>query len=162
MSLCGALSSLREEPIRGMDEARKRKEVYLRHPIAASSEAHAEPVVDLHDLGIAGENYYYSHRNTPYWRRIEGAIPMLAVRRSVGEKLKRVDARLEAATLELYVFDAWRPRAVQEYFHDHWMPAELKRRRPELSGEALTSEVERYWAAPTRDAASPAAHSSAG
>lgn len=162
MSLFGALASLRDEPIRGVAEARVRKEGFRNHPIATSSEAHREPLVDLHDIGIAGENYYYSHRNPPYWRRIEGATPALAVRRSVAEKLKRVDARLDAATLELYVFDAWRPRAVQEYFHDRWMPAELRRRRPELSGEALMREVERYWAAPTSEPSSPAPHATGG
>jgi zinc D-Ala-D-Ala dipeptidase len=158
MSLFGALAGLRTAPIGNLDSLRGRKKGFRAHPIAASGAANAEPLVDLKDLGIAGENYYHSHRNPPYWRRIEGSTPALAVRRSVGEKLKRVDARLEAATLELYVFDAWRPRAVQEYFHDRWMPAELKRRRPELTGDALTAEVERYWAAPTRDASSPAPH----
>ncbi len=76
----------------------------------------------------------------------------------MGEKLKRVNARLEAVTLELFVFDAWRPKKVQEYFHDFWMPTELKRRFPDLTDEALTREVERYWARPTSDAASPAPH----
>src|SRR5258706_5900526 len=158
MSLFGSLAGLRDEPIRDLDAARPRWFGYRAHPIAAGSDAHNEPLVDLHDLGIAGENFYYSHRNPPYWRRIPGSTQSLAVRRSVGEKLKRVNARLEAATLELYVFDAWRPRAVQEYFHGHWMPSELKRKRPELSGEALRREVELYWAAPTRDASSPAQH----
>ena len=60
--------------------------------------------------------------------------------------------------LELFLFDAWRPRAVQAYFHDEWMPRELKRRDPSLSGAALTEEVERYWAAPSEDSASPAPH----
>ena len=158
MSLFGSLASLRGEPITGMAEARARKAGFRGHPIAMSGEAFLEPLVDLHAAGIAGDNYYYSHRNPPYWQRIAGAIPMLLVRRSVAEKLKRVNARLEAVTLELFVFDAYRPRAVQAYFHDHWVPQELKRRRPELAGEALTREVERYWAAPTRDHASPAPH----
>ncbi len=47
---------------------------------------------------------------------------------------------------------------VQAYFHDVWMPAEIRRRDPSLTGEALTREVERYWAAPSRDADSPAPH----
>ena len=158
MSLFGSLASLRNEPITGMAQARERKAGFRGHPILVTGEAYLEPLVDLRDAGIAGENYYYSHRNPPYWRRIDGAIPLLAARRSVVEKLKRVNARLEAATLELFVFDAYRPRAVQVYFHDHWVPQELKRRQPDLSGDALTREVERYWAAPTRDSASPAPH----
>ncbi len=158
MSLFGPLASLREEPIGDLSNARLRKEGFRHYPIAANGPAYIEPLVDLKDLAIAGENFYHSHRNPPYWHRIDGAIEQLLVRRSVGEKLKRVNARLEAATLELYVFDAWRPRRVQEYFHDYWMPAELKRRFPDLTGDALTREVERYWAAPTINHLSPAPH----
>src|SRR5690242_15388181 len=162
MSLFGSLARLRDEPIKGVAEARERKTGFRQYPISMAGQAYVEPLVDLRDAGIAGENYYYSHRNPPYWRRVPGAVPLLAVRRSVAEKLKRVNARLEAETLELYVFDAWRPRAVQSYFHDHWVPQELKRRQPELSGEALTRAVERYWARPTTDAASPAPHATGG
>jgi D-alanyl-D-alanine dipeptidase len=114
--------------------------------------------VDLRNLGIAGENYYYSSRNPPYWRRITGAVPDLLARRGVGEKLARINALLGVAELELYVFDAWRPKQVQAYFHDVWMPAEIVRRSPSLEGEGLTTEVERYWAAPSGDEASPAPH----
>ena len=66
-----------------------------------------------------------------------------------------------AAGLELFVFDAWRPREVQAYFHDVWMPRELQRRDPALTGAALTEEVERYWAAPSDSADSPAPHATA-
>jgi D-alanyl-D-alanine dipeptidase len=69
-----------------------------------------------------------------------------------------VNARLAACGLELYLFDAWRPRAVQAYFHDVWMPEELRRRGVILTGEALTAEIERYWAAPSADENSPAPH----
>ncbi len=76
-------------------------------------------------------------------------------------KLARINGRIAEAGLELFLFDAWRPRAVQAYFHDVWMPAELKRRGSTLSGAALTEEVERYWAAPTDDPTSPAPHATA-
>jgi D-alanyl-D-alanine dipeptidase len=158
MSLFGALAGLRGEPIGNLAAQRALREGFRTHPINPHAEAFSEPLVDVHDLGIAGENYYHSHRNPPYWRRIEGAVSTLAVRRSVGEKLKRVNARLEASTLELFLFDAWRPRAVQAYFHDVWMPQELRKRDPELSGERLRAAVERYWAAPTERSEAPAPH----
>ena len=158
MTLFGALASLREEPIGDLAAQRARKAGFRKYPIEHSSAAQTEPLINVRELGISGENFYYSHRNPPYWRRIDGAISDLLVRRSVGEKLRRVNARLEAATLELYLFDAWRPRAVQTYFHDNWMPAELQRRQPGLTGAALVAEVERYWSAPTFDAQAPAPH----
>ena len=158
MSVFGPLEEFRTRPIGALQNARARKTGFRAHPIARSNVHYAEKLTDVRDLGIAGENFYYSERNPPYWRRIAGAIPDLLVRQSVGEKLARVNARLGVAGLELFLFDAWRPLAVQAYFHDVWMPAEIRRRDPSLSGDALTREVERYWAAPSRDADWPAPH----
>ena len=152
----------RQRPIPDQAEARARRTGCRAHPIDAHSPHHAEPLVDLSAFGIRGENYYWSERNPPYWMRIEGAIPALLARRTVATKLAAVNATLGEAGLELFVLDAWRPRAVQVYFHDVWMPAQLRQRRPDLAGEALTREIERYWAAPTRSAQSPAPHETGG
>ncbi|MGZ5935694.1 MAG: M15 family metallopeptidase [Rhizomicrobium sp.] len=158
MSLFGALDELRRRPIPDQADARSRKSGFRSKAIDRSNTFYLEDLVDIRDLGIAGENYYHTPRNPPYWRRIEGAVPDLLVRRSVGEKLVRINAILGMAELELYVFDAWRPKAVQAYFHDVWMPAEIRRRNPDLVGAALNEEVERYWAAPSTDDNSPAPH----
>jgi zinc D-Ala-D-Ala dipeptidase len=158
MSIFGSLEALRRRAIPDQGAARGRKKGFRDYPIDAAASCHAEPMVELAALGIAGENYYWSARNPPYWRRIEGASPKLMLRQSVAAKLAKVNARLGEAGLELFVFDAWRPRAVQAYFHDVWMPAEIKKRRPDLSGDALLREVERYWAAPSQSDARPAPH----
>jgi len=118
-------------------------------------------LVEAREAGLQGENFYACHRNPPYWQPIEGATEKLWLRKSVAEKLMRVNERAGTAGLELFLFDAWRPRAVQVYFHDVWMPRELKRRNPALQGAALTEEVERYWAAPSDSAESPAPHATA-
>jgi zinc D-Ala-D-Ala dipeptidase len=156
----GRLKDLRHKPIPDQAEARARRPGFRdRIAIDKNAPAFAERLVDLKAQGIAGENYYFAVRNPPYWRRIDGAIAGLYAREGIAAKLLGIDRRLAETGLELYLFDAWRPRAVQAYFHDVWMPAELKRHRPELSGEALTADVERYWAAPTDDPARPAPHS---
>lgn len=158
MSPFGSLEALRTKPVPDQNSARAARMGFRNLPIDSGHALAGEPLADIAAEGIAGENYYYSLRNPPYWAQIDGSIAELALRRSVAAKLARVNERLRDAGLELFVFDAWRPRAVQVYFHDFWMPRELRRRRPELSGEALLQEVERYWAAPSRDAASPAPH----
>jgi D-alanyl-D-alanine dipeptidase len=158
MSLFGPLSALRSQPIADAAAMRKAKAGFRTYLIERSNTHYLEEMVDVRDLGIAGENYYHSPRNPPYWRRIGGAIPDLLVRRAVGEKLVRINARLGEAGLELFLFDAWRPKAVQAYFHDVWMPAEILKRQPSLGGAALTEEVERYWAAPSGDENFPAPH----
>jgi len=154
----GRLEEYRGRALGDEAGARILREGYRRHPIARSNELYAEPLVDIRAYGIAGENYYFATRNPPYWRRIDGAIPDLKLRCTVAGKLARANARLGEVGLELFVFDAWRPKAVQAYFHDVWMPAEVLKRNPALSGAALTAEVERYWAAPSTDADSPAPH----
>jgi zinc D-Ala-D-Ala dipeptidase len=158
MTPFGPLEELRGRPIGDQAAARARRAGYRAHPIARSNTHYGEHLVEARDLGLAGENYYHATRNPPYWRRIAGAVPDLFVRQTIGEKLARVNARLGVAGLELFLFDAWRPRAVQAYFHDVWMPAELLRRDPSLTGAALMGEVETYWAAPSTDDSSPAPH----
>ncbi len=159
MSVFGDLEELRRRPIGDQAGARvARKDFRQRIPILRDNAHFGEDVVEARQAGLAGENYYDSPRNPPYWHPVEGATDRLWLRRSVAEKLSRLNARAARAGLELFVFDAWRPRAVQAYFHDVWMPRELKRRDPSLCGAALTEEVERYWAAPSEDTTSPAPH----
>jgi D-alanyl-D-alanine dipeptidase len=159
MTVFGPLEDLRHRPIGDLSGARAaRKDFRSRIAIARSNALFAEEVVEARAAGLTGENFYASPRNPPYWGCIEGATDKLWLRRTVAEKLVRVNARAGQAGLELFLFDAWRPRAVQAYFHDVWMPRALKRRGSKLEGASLTAEVERYWAAPSDGEASPAPH----
>ena len=158
----GALVPLRARPIGDLAAARAARQDYRTHiPIARGNALFAQPVVEARALGLAGENFYAGDRNPPYWRRADGATERLWLRTGVADRLVRVNARAGQAGLELFLFDAWRPRSVQAYFHDVWMPGEIARRDPSLGGAALLREVERYWSAPTDDADSPAPHATA-
>ena len=159
MTRFGMLEDLRARPIGDLSAARvARKDFRTRIPIRRDNELFGEPVAEARALGLKGANYYASANNPPYWQPIAGATDKLLLRRSVIEKLRKVNMRANQAGLELFVFDAWRPRAVQAYFHDVWMPNELTRRNPALKGARLAEEVERYWAAPSMHADSPAPH----
>jgi zinc D-Ala-D-Ala dipeptidase len=114
------------------------------------------------EFGLAGRNHYAHPHNPPYWGAVDGAIDALWLRRTVGRKLANVNARLAPAGLALFLFDAWRPDAVQIYFHDVWMPRRVRERRPDLDQDAVVAEVERYWSAPTIDPAAPAPHRTGG
>ena len=163
MTRFGALEELRSRPIGDLSAARAARQNFRKTvPIRRDNALYGEALLEARSHGLAGANYYASDKNPPYWQRIEGATEELLLRACVAEKLGRVNARAGAAGLELFLFDAWRPRAVQVYFHDVWMPRELKRRDPSLSGARLTEEVERYWAAPSTDEASPAPHATGG
>jgi D-alanyl-D-alanine dipeptidase len=162
MTMFGALEELRQRPIADQGPARAARQGFRqRIPIHRGNGLYGEAVVEAREAGLAGINFYASGDNPPYWEKVAGATDRLWLRQSVAGKLSRVNARAGEAGLELFLFDAWRPRAVQAYFHDVWMPRELKRRGARLEGAALTVEVERYWAAPSDGADSPAPHATA-
>jgi D-alanyl-D-alanine dipeptidase len=163
MNLFKSLQILRDRPIGEQGAARiARKGCRERVPIRRDNALFGEAMVEARDQGLQGQNFYASERNPPYWQKVEGSTDRLLLRRSVAEKLRRVNGRMGEAGLELFLFDAWRPRAVQAFFHDVWMPRELQRRDPSLTGAALTEEVERYWAAPSGNEDSPAPHATGG
>lgn len=156
------MTALRAQPIPDLGVKRLAKIGARDWPIDTEGESFAESMFHAGDYNLRGRNHYAHARNPPYWRVIDGAIDALWLRKTVCEKLARVDARVAQHGLRLHLYDGWRPTAVQAYFHDVWMPQELHVRRPDLQGEALREEVLRYWAAPTVNAASPAPHATGG
>lgn len=140
------LARLRATPIRAqVAQAEARKGDYRAHPVALGSPVNAEPLVEVTRLGIAGANHYARPDNPPYHQVIAGSIDGLWLREGVAARLARVQARIAPLGLSLWIYDAWRPVAVQNTFHDQWMPDYLRRTRG-LEGDALWHEVGRYWA----------------
>lgn len=157
-----SLTPLRDRAVPDLAAARLAQQGCRRWPIDAAHELYAESLARADRFGLEGRNHYAHARNPPYWRVIDGAVDALWIRESVGARLQGVDARLREAGLRLNLFDAWRPRAVQAYFHEVWMPQELRARHPAMDEDAIRAEAGRYWAAPTVDASSPAPHSTGG
>ncbi len=152
----------RAQALPDLAEARARRAGARALPIAHEGAEHGEALVSLSDFGIAGRNHYAHARNPPYFAPAPGAVDGLYLRAGVAARLARVNAALGAEGLALHVWDGWRPRAVQAYFHDEWTPRALMARRPELTGAALAAEVARYWAAPSASAERPAPHATGG
>jgi len=153
-------ASLKLRPVPNSASELERKRGYREEvPIAFGEALAREPCVEVRTMGISGDNHYNTPLNPPYYIAIPGSIPDLFLRRSVAEKLAGINARLAPLGVELYLFDAWRPQAIQRFFHDVWFPDWLKARTPGLAGAALVEEVEKYWAAPTAGVNSPSPHS---
>lgn len=154
------LAALRLKPVPSSAEAQAKKRGF-RGSVAIdfASALASEPCVEAREAGLAGVNYYHTPFNPPYGHVVPGSIAELYLRQSVARKLAETNARLAALGVEAYLFDAWRPQAVQRYFHDRWFPEWLKARRPGLSGQGLSDEVEKYWSAPTAGETSPSPHS---
>ncbi|GIT90979.1 hypothetical protein JANAI62_14340 [Jannaschia pagri] len=143
----GPLAALRARPL-AAEVARDgpRRLGYRDHPIDLDDSRGADPMADVRSHGIAGENAYFSPRTAPYHGRAEGAVPDLLLRQPLIAALSTVNGRLAPYDLELWVFDAWRPIAVQNHFHDHWMPRHLRDLHPTWTAERIATEVEKYWA----------------
>ena len=118
-----------------------------------------ELMIDVRERGIAGDNHYFTSSNPPYFQKVPGAIEELYLRETVLVKLEEVNSKLKEQGLELYVFDGWRPQAIQRHFHGVWFPNWLREHRPEIREENLMEEVEKYWSPPTEGENSPSPHS---
>jgi len=68
--------------------------------------------------------------------------------------------------LELYLFDAYRPIEVQNYFFREWVPYFLSRENPNRDDAWVRAETSRYWTEASDDPSSllqaPPPHSSGG
>jgi D-alanyl-D-alanine dipeptidase len=155
----GAFFAYRDRPLPDLAPVRARLTGAGDLPINVTDKRSPDPLIALMAKGVKGRNYYASVRNPPYWRKAEGAVEDLWARTSVVDKLAATNARLAEMGLRLHVFDAWRPLAVQAFFHDVWVPEALGQRRPDLSEAAIAREVTRYWAAPSADPLRPSPHS---
>ncbi|CTQ48330.1 M15 family metallopeptidase [Jannaschia donghaensis] len=144
--LHGPLAALRDRPLgTQVTRAAALRPGYRDHAVDLADPRNADAMADVRTFGIAGENAYHTP-TAPYHERVEGSTPDLLLRRPLIDLLTGVNARLADYDLELWVFDAWRPIAVQNHFHDHWMPATLRATYPDWDSARIATETEKYWA----------------
>lgn len=155
-------------PMPDMTHTREARRGARAHVIDLSAPENRERAVDVRLHGIAGENYYHREEgNPPYHHRAPGSIPALLVREGLLGRLLEANTLLAPHGLELYLFDAYRPVEVQNYFFDHWVPSVLRKENPQWSEEEVIEETSRYWAkgAPSSadvDPLSPPPHATGG
>jgi D-alanyl-D-alanine dipeptidase len=108
-----------------------------------------EPLVDVRELGIAGDNYYAREdgSNPPYNVAIKGAIAGLLLREGARAKLAAADATLRSFGLRFFVFDGYRPIATQEGLWYHiW--SQIEKAYPEMSATAVEKETLKFVSDP--------------
>ncbi len=95
---------------------------YFDIPIDRNDLRGNEPLVPLESLGIKFENYYAKTdgQNPPFCRAIEGSRRDIWLRKSVAEKLARVNELLRPFEAELFVFDGHRTIACQQGLWDFY------------------------------------------
>ena len=89
---------------------------YSEIPIDKHDPRGREPLVPLESVGVAFESYYAKTdgNNPPFGRAIEGSQKDVWLRKSVAEKLARVNERLQPFQAELFVLDGHRTVACQQ------------------------------------------------
>lgn len=119
---------------------------YKKRVISDAGVLSGEKLLDIQDGGIAGANFYYSVSNPPYYQRIPGSVKELRCRETVLSMLLSVNFYLRKYGLELYVFDAYRPIEVQNFFYFKWVPEYLNIKYKMKSEGWIRKEVDKYWA----------------
>ncbi len=112
---------------------------------------YSEPLADLRELGLAGENYYArtDGKNEPYCRQLSGSTSRLLARRSVAEKLVEIDRGLREFGLSVWIYDAYRPisaqRSLWQFFQNR-----MAAQNPSLSNAELDAEARKYVSDPRK------------
>lgn len=137
---------LKHKKIPNLDSERLRINFYKNVKIDFQNKIFNESFIDVREMGLSGKNYYYEKDNPPYYQKIEGSIKGLFLRKSIVEKLIRVNQKLSELGLELYFYDCYRPIAVQYFFYKIWYPNYLKKCFPNLSEEQILQKRNNYIA----------------
>lgn len=159
------IEEYRKRPIPDQSEAVILKSGYRAHPIDFSHPLINQPGADANAFDIFGIDYYWRTDNPPYNRRIESSSPEVIARVGILETLRDVNEWLkEKADLEFIINSALRSMAVQMYFHETWMPEQLKKDHPEIiwTPDKIKVETEKVWALPSLDKNSPSPHFTGG
>ncbi len=157
------IAELKSRPVPDFGPVNALKQGYREGvSIDMANEAFDERMKDVRNEGIAGANHYFTASNPPYFEKVPGAIEELYLRESVVDRLRQANAQLQSQGLEFYIFDGWRPQAIQRHFHGVWFPQWLRDNRPDIPENQIMEEVERYWSPPSEGEASPSPHSTGG
>ena len=104
-----------------------------------------EPLIPLESVGVAFESYYAKTdgNNPPFNRSIEGSRRDIWLRKSVAEKLARVNELLRPFEAELFVLDGHRSVACQQGLWDFYY-GKAKQENPSGSDEEHRARARQF------------------
>jgi D-alanyl-D-alanine dipeptidase len=123
---------------------------YSEIPIDKNDPRGREPLIPLESVGVAFESYYAKTdgNNPPFGRAIEGSRQDVWLRKSVAEKLARVNERLVPFEAELFVLDGHRTVACQRSLWSFYYKR-AKQQNPNGSDQEHRAWVRRFVVDPT-------------
>ncbi|MEZ9020143.1 M15 family metallopeptidase [Vibrio lentus] len=110
-----------------------------------------EVMIPVEDSEISTLNFYNSQYNPPYYCKAPGSLALTFIRKTVVDKLKSINEKLNEFNMELLIFDGFRPQSVQSFFSDVWVPEQLAKKYPQKSSDWIEKESSRYWASGAKD-----------
>jgi D-alanyl-D-alanine dipeptidase len=118
---------------------------YSEIPIDKNDPRGREPLIPLESVGVAFESYYAKTdgKNPPFAKPIEGSRQDVWLRKSVAEKLARVNERLQPFETELFVFDGHRTVACQQGLWNFYY-AKAKQENPDGSDQEHRAWTTRF------------------
>ena len=118
---------------------------YSEIPIDKNDPRGREPLIPLESVGVAFESYYAKTdgNNPPFGRSIAGSRQDIWLRKSVGEKLARVNERLRPFEAELFVLDGHRSVACQQGLWDFFY-SKAKQQNPGGSDDEHRAYARQY------------------
>ena len=118
---------------------------YRDIPIDKDDPRGLEPLIPLESVGVAFESYYAKTdgKNPPFGRSIDGARPDIWLRKSLAEKLARVNQRLQPFEAEVFVLDGHRTVACQQGLWDFYY-GKAKEENPSGSDEEHRARARQF------------------
>lgn len=118
---------------------------YSEIPIDTNDPRGREPLIPLESVGVAYESYYArtDGNNPPFGRAIEGSRQDIWLRKSVAEKLARVNELLKPFEAELFVHDGHRTVSSQQGLWDFFY-ARAKQQNPSGTDEEHRANARQY------------------
>ncbi len=118
---------------------------YLDIPIDKNDPRGREPLIPLESVDVAYESYYAKTdgKNPPFGRAIDGSRQDIWLRKSVAEKLARVNELLAPFEAELFVFDGHRTVACQQGLWNFFY-SKAKQQLPNASEQELRAYARQF------------------
>lgn len=123
---------------------------YRAYPVDLSRPETNEPLVDALAAGLSGRSIYAETDgwNAPYGEAIAGAAKSVWVRKTVLEKLLRINARLSEVSLELYLLDGYRTIECQWGIYN-WMKTKIEQSHPNWSEAQIKAHLRNFISDPS-------------